>query len=1695
MNKRNLIKRLIHTILFVFLALSLGFSQANDPILIIGGTVRDNYGKKLSGVKVAIKKDNQPLSSKNTNAGKYDVIEIPFGFIYLISFEKNGYVTKSVLIDAKNGYFIEDQGDSQIPLDMTIFPVEDDIDYSIVTNQPVGKLRIFEEGLALDNVYNSQRKSEIDKFFKQIENEAKQKETKFNDLVSDGNKSFTKSDYATAIRKYEEALKIKSDNIVTNKLETAKKNLELANAQKEQQKQYDALISSGDQSLSTLDFQSALENYNKAKDLIPGDKTAYDKIKNLEKLQQAAKDQEIAKEFNAKMKEAKSSFDSKDYSKAISLYNEAAKIDPRSKSPKERIDEINSLLATQKSNEEEFQNLVKKADDQITQKSFDDAISNYNRALKIKPDASELKDKIRNAELAIKEALEKSETEKKFQNLVKNADLQLKNLEYELAKSTYKKALAINNEDEYCQKKINYIDSKLKEILDSKNQEEKILKDYQEAIVNADKLFSEDKFQEAITAYEAAKKIKQNESYPDQKINDIKIKLNHIANQLKEKNQKYSDLINDADKSFNNKNWKQSKQLYEEALALDDSQKYPQNQLIEITKKMNEEAKIEADSKLNLENFNNLINQGDQSLKDKNFQSAMDKYISAKNLFPDDVTVKQKIKHLNNLIEEQTKSNSIDANYNQLITQADQYRDNDNFNDAKKVYNQAIKLKPLESYPKTQIEFINNKIDNISRDKIRSEYEEIVKNADLLFKDKSYKEALKKYDEANEISPNESYPIDKIREIKKLLIKIESKDNEYQRLINQADNEFESANWDDALKNYQLAINIYNKEHPQKRIEEINLRLSELKSQNDAALSEKSKFDDIIIEADQLYSQEKYAESKVKFQEALNLFKDEYYPKKKLAEIELILREIEVSNLQIEKYNDLISKADALRLENKLEEAKILYQKASELNPSMPEALEKITLVNESIKKENEEKLKEDYDIIIKKADNYFSSKDYLKAKEFYKKARSFESGNSVNFSNGTVARKIIEINQIISDESSAKLDDQKQKYNREKYDQLIQKAEDFKSKKQFLKAKELFIRANKTLPDEPLPKEKLIELEKLILESLNNESKAKYDNFISKAEQFFSDKNYDKSINYYQKAQSLLPDENEPKQKIKEVSKAKIEAQNQLEKQKKYNLFIKQGNRYFESKNYSMAILSFQNASKVDTENQLPKNKVIEINKILDANPNNSLSNNQSILNSYSLLYGQEVTGKYNEDQIEQILGEDNESVIEMDNLNSEFKKDIQQQFKLKNQEQQELKSNNHVKQINLFYQNIQKSFEDSDDARWAHIPKVIDYKLMNSSSNSELSLIGLDKTMRNYDRIEKQNVDLENKELFRAEIIAKNDLITDNFFDEKFLLEMDRVNRAISVTYSNSMSNEALNYQIELDKTLRSNNVDMWAVGIDNFKQEASVIKESQEGHYNNITYNNHISSENMLTLFNEYNTNLDNPRVDKNIPSYGYYENDYFNLKSNNSFKNIINTYNQFENNELLISKLNNFTLTADDSRKENANKVDHYIDKEISKNSIWSDISTDKVYNLHFLNNMYQDDIDLANEGREDNRTNNVSDLENYNDNFYSSIFNSNKSDSELDYFNAQQLDNAKSIKVNYNSANNIQKLALLFPEGVTEKVYERKDSNGDVSVVTIIRIVVRGNKGDEYKKVRSKIGINYFKNGVPISQQIWDTNTN
>ena len=73
-------------------------------------------------------------------------------------------------------------------------------------------------------------------------------------------------------------------------------------------------------------------------------------------------------------------------------------------------------------------------------------------------------------------------------------------------------------------------------------------------------------------------------------------------------------------------------------------------------------------------------------------------------------------------------------------------------------------------------------------------------------------------------------------------------------------------------------------------------------------------------------------------------------------------------------------------------------------------------------------------------------------------------------------------------------------------------------------------------------------------------------------------------------------------------------------------------------------------------------------------------------------------------------------------------------------------------------------------------------------------------------------------------------------------------------------------------------------------------------------------------------------------------------------------------------------------------------------------------------------------------------------------------------------------------------NNSNSLIGVYPEGVTEKIYEKKNSNGELVEVTILRIV---NKGDEYKKISNLTDSTtvFYKNNILINSKIWKNETN
>ena len=66
--------------------------------------------------------------------------------------------------------------------------------------------------------------------------------------------------------------------------------------------------------------------------------------------------------------------------------------------------------------------------------------------------------------------------------------------------------------------------------------------------------------------------------------------------------------------------------------------------------------------------------------------------------------------------------------------------------------------------------------------------------------------------------------------------------------------------------------------------------------------------------------------------------------------------------------------------------------------------------------------------------------------------------------------------------------------------------------------------------------------------------------------------------------------------------------------------------------------------------------------------------------------------------------------------------------------------------------------------------------------------------------------------------------------------------------------------------------------------------------------------------------------------------------------------------------------------------------------------------------------------------------------------------------------------------------NRNSLAAEYPQGVTE------ESRTEGNKVIIRRVVVQGNKADEYRKVIGKSGTFYFKNGQSITEVVWARET-
>lgn len=1030
--------------------------------------------------------------------------------------------------------------------------------------------------------------------------------------IEKGDKALQSNDLEGAKSAFEEATKVKpEEEYPKNKIAEINDILQKKQA-KEQE--YANIIKSGDDAFNIQKFEEAKGAYQKAADLKPTEKYPQDQISKIDGLLAAAA--KTAQEYLTEIEKADQAFGSKDYTTAKASYLAASKIKPSEEYPKNKVNEIDQLLAQQQAAEKEYADKIKLADNALSAEKYEEAKSAFQEALKIKPAEAYPKEKLSEIDGIISQLAENAA---KYDSAIKKGDQAYAEKDFVAAKSAYQEALSIQPKESYPQEKIDEIGTLLIKMEQTETA-------YKEAVQNGDDALANKDYEKAKTYFNEALGIKATEQYPKDKISEI----DGIVSKIAASEKAYNEAIAKGDQAYKDENLEAALTAFKEAMSLKAGEKYPQDRIAAIEKEIAESMALE-------QNYNVAIEKADKAFDSKQYEQSIVTYKEALSLKKEATYPQQKIAEANKFIAEQA---AADKAYNDAIAIADKAFKDESWEDAKTAYENAFKLKS-EDYPKTQISLIDDKIAELAAqkaeaEKLEADYRAAIQEGDKLMQDEKYDASIAAFEKALGFKSEEKYPQDKVKEIKVIQAKLaeelaekerlEAVQKEYDEFIKKADGLFSKEDLSAAREVYQSALALKSaEEYPQQKIEEINGILADAAEQD-------NKYQAFIKEADQLFNNKSYEEAKQKYLEASSIKSAEQYPKDKVVEIDQRMAELakeqEEIRLQqqaeVEKENaflGIIATADELFENEDYHGAKTKYEEALAIKQEdYPK--EQIELIDNKLAElvaneakaaaeAEQAKIDEAYVLLIKEADGAFANSDYATAKSKYKEALTVKQEDYPQ-------SKIDEINQLeieLAAKETANAEAEKVKAEQaeleRKYQAAIQEADQLFVSESYTAAKEKYTEAL-GLKNEQYPQDKLNEIDSVLKSKEQAQQAAaeqakmemEYLALIERGDQALQSNSLSEALESFTKAKTLKPSEEYPQNKIDEINA--LLAQADAEKQSKmqaiedaYQQSISVADIAFEKGNYEAAEVAYKEALNVKPNENYPTAQITEIDKI----------------------------------------------------------------------------------------------------------------------------------------------------------------------------------------------------------------------------------------------------------------------------------------------------------------------------------------------------------------------------------------------------------------------------------------------------------------------------------------------------------------
>lgn len=885
---------------------------------------------------------------------------------------------------------------------------------------------------------------------------------KYNDAVKTGDELFKQNKYKEAVAKYQEALTYEPAATYPQQ------QIDKANAATAEQDKFNLLVKQGDKSVGIKDYQTAINKYTEALTLFEND-TVKNKLNNTQQLLISInKDAKKQAKFDSLVTLANKSLDLKAYQDAVNQYNAALVIQQDDNIISKR-DNAKALLLAVKNLEKQknvVDALLNNASQHMNKKEFELAISTYDSVLVINSQEAIAIEGKSKAQKLLKELQANQANQKKFDNLVAQADKAFDKEVWEDAKTKYMAAKAILSNNQHVNDRIDTIQATLQEQLTAKNLEEEIFT----LLAQAQEFEADNDWKNAITKYEAALNLNQERKDISEMIEVAKGKQKAWLAQQDEALQ-FSKLKSEGVHFMNNEDWNKAKEKFEAAILLQEDE-----EIKGYLKQIDEQIAVAKKASEIEQQYQNKMSEGLDFEASEQYKEAISSFKDALKIKENDPTAKSRIKDIQQKLQNTKNSQEKLAIYQKAINKGKKALTENDYAGAIKYFDDALLAKPLDKEA--------SRLKNEAQDKIntlKEQEEKYQKQIDL--GQKAYElasnndndttlliEAKQHYEKAQEIKSQASLPQQKIVEIDQLLRQIaENKENtnkssvdeKYKEQLDLAKIAAQDERFEQAITHLEKALTF----KPEETLPKENIvKYQALLDEKNMLASINRKYDSLIALADKNFGSANYKKSISEYQSALQIKQKEKYPQKQIQKAQEAIVNTKY-NTKNQEYSNWISQADASFLAKNYEKAIGYYQSALGVKPKDEYALKKIKksnfLIQAALKKNRLAAANDaEYQKYIIKADTLFNQTDFVAALKQYQQA--LEVKNNDVYANSRVKLCI------------AKAKEKTERNNDQLYQQIITKADEYFNNENYDKASNLYERALKLRDYDKYPQDQL---------------------------------------------------------------------------------------------------------------------------------------------------------------------------------------------------------------------------------------------------------------------------------------------------------------------------------------------------------------------------------------------------------------------------------------------------------------------------------------------------------------------------------------------------------------------------------------------------------------------------------------------